>query len=289
MEAIKRYRSFLLVAVSLAVYYIVLYVFHWPTSYLIAIYAVGIAAACFFMRAGLLAGVANMYYQRGKREKARAMYERSFRNKVKNPAVFLNYAVMRLHDGDAEIALNYAQKSLELKPDIMAEKNINLTIGSCYWMLGEIDKAVAHLEGMVSKYDYVNAHVLTTLGYLYILAGDLDKAKATSEKAIEDTPDSGAAWDNMGQIYLAQGDLDNAEKAFKKAISFRDNLVDSHYLLGTIYEKRNDVASAREAFMRAYSCKVSSLNTVTKEQVMEKYTQYKDRYGDDEDAEEQEN
>ncbi len=160
-----------------------------------------------------MAGFANIFFSAGKKDTARKLFKASFKHGTKNPVTYLNYAVMILHEDESEQALEYAQKGIALGPDIMAEKNLKLTLGSAYWKLGQVDK----LEAMLNDFDYVNVHVLTTLGYLYFVRGDLDKARTITERAIEDTPDSGPAWDNMGQIYLKEGNLEKAEEAFEKA------------------------------------------------------------------------
>jgi tetratricopeptide (TPR) repeat protein len=276
MKFLRKYKSFVVIAVVLILYYITLYWLRWPMPYLFAVYGGLIALACVIFRAGLMAGLANLFHSSGKKETARKFYLRSFQFKSKNPVTHLNYAVMLLHEGEAAEAVDYAQKGLALKPDLMAEKNLKLTIGSAQWLLGDIDSAVRTLEGMLRDFDYVNVHVLTTLGYLYIVRGDLEKAREVTEKAIEDTPDSGPAWDNMGQIYFREDNDGKAEEAFKKALEIRAGLVDSLYFMGRICEKRGDKEGARDYYLRANDAKITSLNTVTKEDVLAKYNEYKD-------------
>ena len=53
-------------------------------------------------------------------------------------------------------------------------------------------------------------------------------------------------------------------------------MVDSLYYLGCIYEKENETDKAFECFSKAKKCNVSSLNTITKEQILEKYRKYDD-------------
>jgi tetratricopeptide (TPR) repeat protein len=276
MSFFKKYRSFVVVAVMLILYYVTLFVFRWPVSYLFAVYGGLIVLLCVVFRAGLMAGLANIFFSSGKEDIAKKLFAQSFKYKTKNPVTYLNYAVMVLHEDDAAKALEYAQKGLDLKPEIMAEKNLRLTVGSAYWKLGEIDKAIENLERMLTDFDYVNVHVLTTLGYLYFVRGDLAKAREITEKAIEDTPDSGPAWDNMGQIYLKEDNLDKAEEAFEKALEIRSSLVDSLYFMGIIKERKGDKEGAREYYLRAKDSKITSLNTVSKEEVLAKYNEYKD-------------
>jgi predicted nucleotide-binding protein (sugar kinase/HSP70/actin superfamily) len=97
--------------------------------------------------------------------------------------------------------------------------------------MGRIETARDILEAMRKEYEYVNAHVLTTLGYMYFLLDDLEKAEEISELAVQDTPTLGSAWDNLGQIYDRQGLRAKAKEAFEKAIEkrreFLKNLIES--------------------------------------------------------------
>ncbi|MDR1705165.1 MAG: tetratricopeptide repeat protein [Clostridiales bacterium] len=276
MNFLRKYKSLAIIAAALILYYITIFWLRLPALYLVIIYGVIIIGACVIFRAGLIAGIANLFHSAGKKDIARKLYLMSFKYKTRNPITYLNYAVLVLHEGGADQALEYARHGLTLNPDLMTEKNLRLTKGSAYWLLGELDSAVETLEDMVKDFDYVNVHVLTSLGFLYFARGDLEKAKSITEKAIEDTPDSGPAWDNMGQIYLKEDDLDKAEEAFKKALEIRSNLVDSLYFMGVIREKRGDKEGAREYYIRAKDAKISSLNTVSKDEVLTKYNEYKD-------------
>lgn len=256
-------------------YYVFINVLHLPAYAVALIFTAAFLALIFIFRAGFLAGMAAIYYRRGKRDKARKFYRLSFKNKSKNPLTYLNYAIMQVNDGDGETALEYANKALAMNPNVLTEKNAYLTIGSARWVMGDVPGAIEALEGMIKKFDYVNGYVFSTLGYLYIADGKLDKARETTEKALAEDPQSASAWDNLGQIYVNEKNLEKAEEAFLKAVSIRNDLVDSLYFLGIIYENRGDTEKAEEYFIRAHKCKISKLNTVTVEQVLEKYNKYK--------------
>ncbi len=214
--------------------------------------------------------VGNCYYFLRKFDKARKFYAKAVKLNTTNVPALYNYALDLLHNGEAKAALVLLQKAQEHNTKLIYEKNIPLAIGSCYWLLGEIDKAIEIMEGLEEKYDYVNVSTLTTLGYLYILKGDLKKAEDYTQRAIEDTPEHAPAWDNMGQIYYSRGDIKKAKDYFKKALEYRENMVDSLYYMGLISEKEGNNTMAISYLSRAAQCDVSALNTVTLDQIKAK-------------------
>ncbi len=241
-----------------------------PTYYLLLIYSAYAVLLGIIFYPSVLALIGNFQFTAGHTDKAEKLYRIAASKNSKNPTIYLNYAILLVRDGNAAEALDYLNKAQRLNKNVVTAKNITLTMGSCYWILGEIDKAIELLEGLKKEHEYVNNHVLTTLGYMYIVKGDLEKASFYSQKAVEDCPTSSSAWDNLGQISYKSGDLEKAKEHFSKALSFNKNLVDSNYYMGLITMEENDFESARTYFETALNCNISALNTVTKEQIQEK-------------------
>jgi tetratricopeptide (TPR) repeat protein len=104
---------------------------------------------------------------------------------------------------------------------------------------------------------------------MYFLKDDLEKAEEFTQKALADSDSSHSAWDNLGQIRYRQGERGQAKEAFEKAISFKGDLPDSLYYLGLIAKEEGETEKAREYFKRALDCDITTLNTVTREQVEE--------------------
>ena len=203
--------------------------------------------------------------------------KRLFQKKTKNVSALYAYGTEILKEsGRADEALTHLERARKINAKVNMDKNIRLAISSCYWVKGDIDRAINTLESLKSDYSYVNAHVYTTLGYFYILKEDFDKAMEYSKKAIDDNNEHSAAWDNIGQIYFRQKNFEDAKAAFLKALKYRENMVDSLYYLGVIYENEGNSDKAFEYFSKAKKCNISTLNTITKEQIMEKYTKYDD-------------
>ena len=241
---------------------------------LIIIYTVLSICLIIIFRISLISFIANLNYARGNIGTALKFFKIAIEKNTRNPSVYVNYAIYLLQEGKASDALELLKKAQTINTKIMIDKNILLTMGSCYWVMGEIDKAIEVLTHLKSKHEYINANVLTTLGYMYFLKKDYDKATEFTNKAIEESPEFGAAWDNLGQIYYQTLELEKSEEAFNKALSYRGDLVDSNYYMGLLWEKKGDKEKAKEYFIKANSCYINALNSVTKEQVQEMYNKY---------------
>ncbi len=241
-----------------------------PMSYVLLAYFIYFLLIILYYRDKVIGFLGNYHLATGHPEKAVRIYKWTIAHNTKNPTVYLNYGIILVKDGRAKEALEFLQKALTLKPSLLIEKNIMLTMGSCYWVMNDVDKAIEVLEGMRTKYDYVNVHVLTTLGFLYLIKNNLEKAMEYTDLAIEDSPQSGSAWDNRGQILYRQGDLDEAYAAFSKAVELKNDLVDSYYFLGRISEDKNEKAKAVEYYTKASQCAITALNTVTAQQIDER-------------------
>ncbi len=214
--------------------------------------------------------VGNSYYLVKKFDKAYKYYKKAISlNTINVPALY-NYALDLLHNGKAEEALPLLERAEKYNTKLIYAKNIPLAIGSCYWVMGELDKAIDKMKEIEADFDYVNPSTLTTLGYLYFLKGDAEKGEEYTKRALEDNPEHAPALDNMGQIYYSRGDLTKAKEYFEKALYYKENMVDSLYYMGVISEAEGDKEKAIDYLTRASKCNVSSLNTVTLEQIKAK-------------------
>lgn len=273
----KGKKTAILIALFLLVTYVIIVFFlKLPIYWVLLIYAVCFLAAFIIFNSTFLAIIGNYYHATGKAVKANKFLKKAIDKNTKSPTAYLNYSITLVREGQGKEAMEYLQKSLTLNPPVITDKNIMLTMGSCYWVMGDIDAAIEVLEGMRKKYTYVNAHVYVTLAYMYFLKDDLETALELTNKAIEDQPQSGAAWDNLGQIYYKQGDIQKAKESFESAVSYKEDLPDSNYYLGVIAEKEGNAEKAKIYFQKAMNCNITSLNTITKDEVAESYKKYKD-------------
>ena len=213
-------------------------------------------------------GLAGTYFlYRGKTDKAFHLYEKAIKKNTRNVSALYHWAVRLLQSGKGEEALVFLEKAKRINTRVIMNKNIMLAMGSCYWTMGNIDKAIETIEDLMEKYTYVNASVLTTIGYLYFLKKDYELAENYSQMAIKDNPEHSAAWDNMGQIYYAKNELEEAKSAFNTALNYNSRMPDSLFYMGKIALAENNKNLAKQYFTKASECDISALNTVTHEQV----------------------
>lgn len=217
----------------------------------------------------------NLYLKTFKLEKAISCYETALKYNTKNAIVLYNYAIVLLQNGNPEKALELLEKSRALNKKPLFEKLIILAISSCYWKTNRIEDAINILENLRKNYEYVSPEALTTLGYFYMLNKEFEKALEISEMALGDEKNYSSAWDNIGQIYFFQNDYKNAKENFLKSIEFNPYSVDSLYYLGILEEFENNNDKAKEYFERASKCRITALNTINKEDLLEKLNKYK--------------
>ncbi len=232
----------------------------------------------FLNKDNILTIIAIGNYNSGKSSEALVMFKKLIDNNTKNATSYAYYGNTLLLEEKPNEAIPYLEKGLTLKCDSIIHKNLVLTLSSCYWVLGDIKKAISLLEELKAKYSYLNHSVLATLGYLYILENDLDKALENTNLALLDNENSSTALDNMGQIELKKNNIESAKEYFEKALLIKEDLVDSIYYLGVIALMENDKNSKIEAkkyFEKALTCNISVMNTVTKEEILEKLEEVK--------------
>lgn len=270
----KLWRTCTIIFIALC-WIILVFFMKMPAWIIIPVFIIYLIINAIVFNSYFLGMLGNFYLVSGKTKKAFKTYEKAINKKTRNVSALYAYGIEILkEESRADEAIQLLKRAENLNTKVLMDKNIRLAISSCYWVKGDIDKAIDTLERLKKEYSYVNAHVYTTLGYFYILKKDYEKALECSKAALEDNSQHSAAWDNIGQIYYFQDKYTEAKEAFKKALSYKENMVDSLYYLGLIYESENASDEAANCFKKANSCNISSLNTISREQVTKKYNQY---------------
>ena len=272
IDWVKYWRGFTFGFVMLA-WIIAVFYLRYPLWVMIPIIFVYLIINMLIFYSYYLGMVGNFFYITRKPDMALRYYKKAIARNTKNVTALYNYSLEMLHQGNADEALKYLELAQKYNTKVFYEKNIPLAISSCYWIKGgdeNIRKAIDILEKLKNDFSYINVSAYTTLGYFYLLIGDLDKAEEYTNTAINDNAEYAPAWDNLGQIRLARNELDTAEEAFLKALSYREHMVDSLFFMGVICEKKGDKKQALEYYRKAEQCNISSLNTITLEQVRHK-------------------
>jgi len=263
----KNPRKSVFIGTYLIIFLLTTFVFRVGSGALALVYLAATAALIVIFFSTVLALIGNYLYASGKTENAVRFLEFAIKRDTPSPTAYINYSIYLIRNGNGEKALDCLKTAGNKNPDVMAMKNIDLTTASCHWSLGHPDKARDLLEDMRKRYDYVNAHVLSTLGYMYFALGDDEKALEFTNLALEDTPALAAAWDNLGQIYLRQGKTEDAKINFLKALEHKANLPDSLFHLGLIAEREGLAEEARAYYEKAIACEITALNTVSRKQI----------------------
>jgi len=240
----------------------------------ILFYLFVIAAVLFFNRNAITGDLGYVYYATGRTEKGVAMCKKAYERHSRSVKAVNVYGVYLMGEGRADEAITVFTDGLKTK-NTLIKKYLETNIAGCYWLKGEIDKAIELHEKILRGYTYVSEDLYTTLGYLYILKEDYENALKYTDKAIAEKETHGPAWDNMGQIYFKQGDYETAKEKFLKAVSLREKMADSNYYLGCIYEIEGDEDLAKQYFEKSLSCNFTAFTTVKKEAVEQKYEKYK--------------
>ena len=272
----KRYIFIFCIGMGLyGLYALIMQVLGQPLYVLLLAYLFIVVVFYFINRKNMWAVRGNYFYVTGHKARAKPILQKAVAAGTKSPSAYIYLALMAVQeDKDAETAFALLEKAQKLSVSVIDERNALTTLASCHWLNGDAQKGIEVLENMRASHEYTNAGVLTTLGYMYFTQGEFDKAIEISQLAMEDDPNHGAAWDNVGQVYYKQGDMEAAKENFRTALSKRENLADSCYFLALIYENEGNLDEAKEYFRRAAICTISIYNTVTAEQVEEKYKQY---------------
>ncbi len=253
---------------------VLVFIMDLPEWVLIPEFLVYLIINSLIFRSYALGVIGNYWYTIKHFEKAYKYFEKAVKSGTHHVKALYLYALRLLQDGKGEEALKYFELAEKYNCGILMEKYITVSKSSCYWIMGDIDKAISLLEGLIKKFSYISTDAYTTLGYLYYLKDDLEKAEEYTNKAIADSEDHAPAWDNLGQIYYKKGDIEKAKEYFEKAISIKD-IVDSLYFMGRINEDEGASEKAAEYYERALKCNISALNTVTEEEIKERLSSLK--------------
>lgn len=208
-------------------------------------------------------------------EAAFKLYEKALRMGANAPSPTLVYCVRLMEARRYEEARTHMENLLmnpRLRPTVL--KILRQDLAICYWQCKDTELAISTMEKMKEDYDFFDPDFYVNLGYYYIDAGDYEKAKEASEEALKLSPGFGPAYDNLGVMAYRQGNLEEAQHNLERALELRGTMASSKYYLGLVHEAKGELDTAKAYFAAAHKLKITGLNTVTREQVDEKYDTY---------------
>jgi FkbM family methyltransferase len=175
--------------------------------------------------------------------------EWSNKNKSSNIDDFSQKAVQCLQSSQFELAIEYYQYILSIKPEC-AEAYSNIAIA--YQNLGDLETAeYTARKAIFIKPDLIDAHL--NLANILKDKNDIENSIEQYKKVILLKPDYAEAYNNLGFVYNKTGFLSESLKCLKKAVSLNSNLAEIFNNLGNVYKDFGEIEKAIESFKRSLS------------------------------------
>jgi len=224
----NRFRSFLLLAVSLAL-------------------LAGCAASeQEKQKASLHFRLGSEYLQRGDSSSALREFLEAEKLTPNNASVQFGLGSALNAKGRFQDGLQHYRKALESDPRFT---EVHIALVSTYLELGQLDDAIKEFEITLRDLLYLTPFfVENNLGWAYYKKGDLPRAIEHYKKALSMKPDFGLAYYNLGLAYKDSKQTEEAIAAMRSAIFQVPNLLDAHLQLGILSFNAGIRDQARKAF-----------------------------------------
>ncbi len=104
---------------------------------------------------------------------------------------------------------------------------IRATIGECYRLLGDYQKAIDYLKNAITQDDQ-HLDLYKNLALCYILMGELPGARCTLERAVEVGIADDRTFVKLGDLYIREKRLDEAIKQYEEALEINPDNSDAY-------------------------------------------------------------
>ena len=183
-----------------------------------------------------------------------------------------NIGIVYDYLGDYDKALEFENKALEIKKEVLGEKHADTAnsynnIGVVYEELGDYNEALEyHNKALEIRKEVLGEKHTNTatsynnIGVVYDNLGDYDKALEYFIKALEifkevlgeNHRDTANSYNNIGNVYYNLGDYNEALKLYNKALEIRKEVLGekhadtamSYYNIGNVYDNLGDYNKA---------------------------------------------
>jgi tetratricopeptide (TPR) repeat protein len=180
----------------------------------------------------------------GEFDEALRLFEEALRVAPEDSAVRMDFALMRLRQGNLQEARSLAEKVVQSSPGNVPARAL---LGQILYGQGEYKAAREHLEAAVVAAP--TFEVGYVLGMTYIRLNDLSRARLLFDDMLTGLGDRAEMHIYFGRAYREgeAGSLDSAVQEFRKAIGKDEKIRQAHYFLALAYLDRDGEAGFPEA------------------------------------------
>ena len=202
-----------------------------------------------------LFNMGNAYDDEGNYDKAIEYYQKTIELKPDNTEVYNNMGIAYNHKGSYDKAIEYYEKAIELNPDLSEAFN---NMGNAYSDKGNYDKAIECYQKVIElNPDDVDAYY--NMGNAYFKKGNYNKAIECYKESIELNPDDVDAYSNMGFTYKNKGNYDKAIEYYQKAIELKPDKDEAYNNMGIAYHEKCNYDKAIECYKKAIELKPNDI------------------------------
>ena len=188
-----------------------------------------------------------LLHQRGAGEEAVATIERALEKDPQSADATYNLADILLAQGKTAEAVQRFRHALTLRPDF---PEAAISLGIALRSHGEMDQALAQLREAAANYpDFAEAHY--NLGDTLRIQNELGEAKAAFEKALDVRADFAEAENNLASILRTEGDIEGAARHIENALRINPDFAEAHNNLGNIRKAKGVLEEAIPHFEEA--------------------------------------
>jgi predicted TPR repeat methyltransferase len=127
---------------------------------------------------------------------------------------------------------------------------LNITLGKCYFELGQIDPAIESYQ-KAAEINPECVAALVMLSHIHSTQGDADHAIENLKKVIVIEPECAETHLNMGMLLKDQGKPQAAMESYQRAIEINPNFAAPYNNIGVILRDTDDLGGAIKNFKQA--------------------------------------
>ena len=171
------------------------------------------------------------------------------------PIAVSNLGTIFEQKGELELAIEYYDKALKLKPDY---GEVYYNLGNVFLQQGKLEAAIdSYKQALKIQPDYPQAH--NNLGNVFQLQGKLEAAIESYQQALKIQPENAQTHCNLGNVFQLQGKLEAAIESYQQTLKIQPNYADVHEQLGNIFHQQGKLEAAIDSYQQALKIQPDSI------------------------------